>query len=305
MNNENAKTLEHQKKIIVTHSGNFHTDEVFASAVLSLLNEGAVEVVRSRDPEVWATGDYVVDVGGEYDPARGQFDHHQIGGAGVRENGIPYSSFGLVWKEYGEKISGGEYAKDIIDKRLAQPVDAGDNGFETFGVRGGVSPFILQDVIGAFRPAWNEARTEDEGFFEALGVARRILEREIIRAQSEEEGKRHAEEAYARAEDKRIIVLDDHYPWYEALGTQLEPLFVVKPDRGNMGKWKIEAVRSDVHSFKNRKDLPVAWAGKRDQELAEASGVADALFCHTKLFVAVAGSKEGAIKMAQIAVDAL
>lgn len=300
MNDDSVST----KKRIITHSGNFHTDEVFACAVLSLLHEGNVEIVRSRDPEVWATGDYVVDVGGEYDSTRGRFDHHQIDGAGVRENGIPYSSFGLVWKEYGEKIAGSVYTKETIDRRLVQPVDAGDNGFETFGVHRDVAPFILQDVVAAFRPAWNEGRTEDEGFLDALEVARKILAREIIRTNAEEEGMRHTEKAYEQAKDKRIIVLEGHYPWYEVLGSRSEPLFVVKPDRGEGGKWKIEAVRSDVHSFKNRKDMPVAWAGKREQELAEASGVSDALFCHTKLFVAVAGTKEGALKLAQIAVDA-
>lgn len=289
---------------IITHSGNFHTDEVFACAILSILNDGNVEIVRSRDKDVWATGDYVVDVGGEYDPSRGLFDHHQEGGAGVRPNGIPYSSFGLVWKEFGEKVSRSTYVARVIDERIVQPVDAGDNGFETFGVRGEVAPYILQDVISAFRPGWNEARTEDEGFFEAVPFAEKILSREIVRAKTEEEGKRHAEEAYVKAEDKRIIILEDHYPWYEALGTQPEPLFVVKPDRGNMGKWKIEAVRSDVHSFKNRKNLPSMWAGKTGAELAEVSGVSDALFCHNKLFVAVAGSKEGALKLARIAVDA-
>ncbi len=291
-------------KKIITHSGNFHTDEVFACAVLSLLNNGNVEIVRSREKEVWATGDYVVDVGGEYDVTRGRFDHHQEGGAGMRENGIPYSSFGLVWKEFGEKISGSSYVARIIDERIVQPVDAGDNGFETFGVRGEVVPYILQDAISSFRPGWNESRTEDEGFFEAVPFAEKILRREIIRAQTEEEGKRHAGEAYIKADDKRIIILEDHYPWYEALGTKPEPLFVVKPDRGNMGKWKIEAVRSDVHSFKNRKNLPSAWAGKTGAELAEISGVPDALFCHNKLFIAVAGSREGALKLAQLAVDA-
>lgn len=300
MNNTNAKNL----KKIITHSGNFHADEVFACAVLSILNNGGVEIVRSRDEDVWATGDYVVDVGGIYDTETKRFDHHQIGGAGVRQNGTPYSSFGLVWKEYGEKISGSQYVARIIDERLAQPVDAGDNGFETFGVRGEVAPYILQDVVSAFRPGWNEARTEDEGFFEAVSFAEKILSREIARAKTEEEGKKHAEEAYVKAEDKRIIILDDHYPWYEALGTKPEPLFVVKPDRGDMGKWKIETVRSDVHSFKNRKNLPGAWAGKTGAELAEASGVSDALFCHNKLFIAVAGSKEGALKLARIAADA-
>lgn len=299
----NERSSITKKKTVVTHSGNFHTDEVFASATLALLNGGAVEVARSRDPEVWAIGDYVVDVGGEYDAPRGRFDHHQIGGAGVRENSVPYSSFGLVWKEYGEKIAGSAYAMRTIDKRLVQPVDAGDNGFETFGVRADVAPYILQDMVSAFRPGWNESRTEDEGFFEAFSLAQKILAREIIRAQGEEEGIQRAKEAYLKATDKRIVVLEDHYPWYEALGEQPEPLYVVKPDRGDEGKWKVEAVRSDVHSFRNRKNLPVAWAGKRDQELAEVSGVADALFCHTKLFVAVAGSKEGALKMAQIAVE--
>lgn len=295
---------EKNLKKIITHSGNFHTDEVFACAVLSILHDGAVEIARSRDGDVWATGDYVVDVGGEYNPSRGHFDHHQEGGAGVRPNGIPYSSFGLVWEEFGEKISASSYVARIIDERIAQPVDAGDNGFETFGVRGEVAPYILQDVIAAFRPGWNESRTEDEGFFEAVPFAKKILEREITRAKTEEEGKKHAEAAYVKAEDKRIIILEGHFPWYEALGTKPEPLFVVKPDRGNMGKWKIEAVRSDVHSFKNRKNLPSAWAGKMGDELAKISGVSDALFCHNKLFVAVAGSKEGALKLAQLAVDA-
>lgn len=303
MTDFNNKTSNGMKKI-VTHSGNFHTDEVFACAVLSILNDGAVEIARSRDPEVWATGDYVVDEGGVYDETINRFDHHQIGGAGERENGIPYSSIGLVWKTYGEKLTGSAYAARIIDERLVQPIDAGDNGIETFSIISGVAPVLIHDAISAFRPAWNENRTEDEGFFDAFEMAKKILTREIIRVCAEEEGKRLAEEAYAQSEDKRIVVLDGHYPWYEALGSKPEPLYVVKPDRGDGGKWKVETVRSDVHAFKNRKDLPTSWAGKRDQELAEVTGVPDALFCHNKLFIAVAGSKEGALTLAHKAVEA-
>jgi len=292
------------KKKIVTHSGNFHTDEVFACAVLSILHNGDVEIERSREKSVWATGDYVVDVGGEYDPTRGRFDHHQEGGAGVRPNGIPYSSFGLVWREYGEKIAGSVFVSRLIDARLVQPIDAGDNAVRTFEAIGDVSPYILQDVIAAFRPGWNESRTLDEGFFEAVLFAEKILLREILKTQNEEEGKKHAEGAYVNALDKRIIILEDHYQWYEALNTKPEALFVVKPDRDNKGKWKIEAILKDIHQpFIYRKKLPSAWAGKMGEHLAEISGVADALFCHNKLYVAVAGSKEGALKLAQIAVD--
>lgn len=291
-------------KKIVTHNGNFHTDEVFACAILSLVHDGNIEIVRSREPKVWAIADYVVDVGGEYDPLRGRFDHHQIGGAGVRASGAPYASFGLVWKEYGEQVCGSAEVARVIDERMVQPIDAGDNGFETFGVHGEVAPYLLQDVIASFRPVWNEDRTENQGFFEALEVAKKILAREVVRVCGEEAGKHFVEEAYQRAEDKRIIVLEDHYPWYEVLGVLSGPLFVVKPDRMNQGRWKIEAIRDSVHSFKNRKDMPVAWGGLCDEELARVSGVSDALFCHTKLFVAVAGSKEGAIALAKLAVEA-
>lgn len=295
--------IENSKKI-VTHSGNFHADEVFACAALARLFRGKVEIVRGRDPKLREQGDIVVDVGGEYSEDKNRFDHHQEGGAGVRENGIPYASFGLVWKRYGEALAGSPHAAHAIDERLVQPIDAGDNGVETYTKHGEVSPYLVSDAIASFRGVWDETRTADEGFSEALAVAGKILGREIVFARAEEEGTARVEEAYARAEDKRIIILDDHYPWYRALSGHPEPLYVVKPDRDNGGKWKIEAVRDDTHSFKNRKDLPLAWAGKKDEELARISGVSDAIFCHNKRFVAVAGSKDGAIALARLAMDA-
>ena len=35
------------------------------------------EIVRTRDPEQLAKCDIVVDVGGEFDPKRHRYDHHQ------------------------------------------------------------------------------------------------------------------------------------------------------------------------------------------------------------------------------------
>ena len=289
---------------IITHSGRFHTDEVFACAALSLLYPGEVEIIRSRDPEVWATGDIVVDVGGVYDATLGRFDHHQEGGAGTRENGIPYSSFGLVWKHYGEKIAGSVFAAATIDQRLAEPIDAGDNGVETFSVNDDTAPYLLQNVIGVFGPSWDEPRTDDEGFFEALEIAKKILSRVIIQAQSLEEGRRKVEEAFELAEDKRIIILDAPYPWHEVLSTHKEALYAVIPDSGMTGNWKAEAVRDDPRTFQNRKSFPLEWAGKEGSELAAVSGVSDAIFCHNKRFIVVASSKEGAIALAKLAVDA-
>ena len=82
-----------------------------------------------------------------------------------------------------------------------------------------------------------------------------------------------------------------------------EPLYVVGPDTQSKN-WKADAIRRDPPLFKARKDFPKSWAGKRDRDLAKVSGVSDATFCHNKLFLAVAASKEGAIALAKAAASA-
>jgi uncharacterized UPF0160 family protein len=303
MSNENSKKIK-----IVTHSGTFHTDEVFACAILSLVYEGNVEVVRSRDPEVWTTGDFVVDVGYIYDVATHRFDHHQEGGAGARVNGIPYSSLGLVWKEYGEKLTGDKISAERVDEKLVQPVDAADCGIDSFTLTElGVFPYILHSVVSSFRPTWKEERdgamTFDEGFARVLEVAKQIILREIIIAKDQREGEQIVTEIYKNTEDKRLIIVDGHYPWDFILTQYTEPLFVVNPDRGTSGKWKVKRVLKNIGSFEARKDLPLAWAGKSGDELAEITGVPDALFCHNKRFIAVAGSMEGALALAKLALN--
>ncbi|MEK7538886.1 MAG: MYG1 family protein [Patescibacteria group bacterium] len=295
-------------KKIVTHSGNFHTDEVFACAVLSIFHSGAIEITRSRKPEAWTSADYVVDVGGVYDAEKGRFDHHQEGGAGARENGIPYSSLGLVWKHFGEQLCGSKEAALMIDEKLVQPVDAADNGKDMFTMnQGGVFPYLLHHVVASFRPTWKEDEmkqlTFDDGFARAMGIARQVLEREIVIARDVIEGRKHVDEIYHKSEDKRILVVPGQYPWEDVLNKYSEPIFVVKPDQ--VGKlWKVRTVRIHHESFASRKNFPKAWAGKTGEDFARISGVPDALFCHNSgTYIAVAGSKEGALKLAQIALE--
>ena len=49
------------------------------------------------------------------------------------------------------------------------------------------------------------------------------------------------------------------------------------------------------------KDLPESWAGLRDQELINATGVSDAVFVHRNRFMAVAKNKQGAVRLAELA----
>ncbi len=295
-----------EKKIrIVTHSGTFHADELLAVAALEIMFAGApYEVVRSRDPEVIKSGDYVVDVGGVYDPKTNRFDHHQHGGAGERPNGIPYSAFGLVWKHYGEKIAGSKAVADAVDKTIGHPIDMGDNGMDYYKlVRLDTEPLILQSVVGLFRPTWSEKASYDDRFLELVAFLRRFLELTIKVERDKKEGEALVEAAYKAATDKRMIILDGSYPWQEALAAHPEPLYVVKPKSQGV-YWEVECVRDNPYGFENRKKLPDAWAGLFDTPLADVTGVSDAIFCHNKRYIAVAESKEGALKLAALALAA-
>lgn len=297
--------MEPKKIRIITHSGTFHADELLAVATLELYFNGEkpYEVIRTRDPELWKTADYLLDVGMEYDPTRNRFDHHQKGGAGER-NGVPYSSFGLVWKHYGEAVSGSKEVADAIERRLCYPVDLGDNGIEPYTpTYRGIHPYLLQYMVVAFRPTWKEGEIHDVRFLEMVTFVKRILEREIKMERDKQEGMQLVHEIYRRAEDKEIIIMDGQYPWHEVLPQYSEPLYVVKP-KHQSSDWEVECVREDIYRFANRKDLPQSWAGLTDGPLALASGVSDAVFCHNKRYVAVAHSRDGALRLAQLARDA-
>ncbi|MDP3661756.1 MAG: MYG1 family protein [bacterium] len=293
--------MKDSKKMIVTHDGGFHADDAFAVAALLLHLKGNATIVRSRDPKIIASGDFVVDVGGEYDAARNRFDHHQPGGAGSRENTIPYAAFGLVWKTFGAAISGSAEIAARVDAKLVQPIDAADNGVSLGNYEGAPAfPYVIQNAVFAFEPTWNEKQLSlDAGFEEARKFASAILEREIAHARDAALGEALVRAAYENAADKRIIVLDEKYDWGDILGEKAEPFFVITPDRGPSGNWRAHAVRAGRNSFKSRLSFPKEWAGKRDNELADVSGVADAVFCHNKLFTVAARSLEGAIALAK------
>ncbi len=289
-----------KKKILVTHNGAFHADDLFATATLSILNNGNIKIIRTRDEDVIKTGDYVYDVGGEHDPERNRFDHHQKGGAGTRDNGVPYAAFGLVWAKYGEQICGSKEASMKIDEELVQAIDAHDNGLNTYKTEGAVGPYIIESLFTAFRPTWKEEEDYDTPFVKLVPFVREFLERRIKKTKDALEAESFVRKDYEDAKDKRLIIIDGNYPWNDILMEYEEPLFVVW-QRANL--WRVGCVRKEHNSFDNRKSLPIEWAGLSGEDMARVSGVPDATFCHNGRFLAVAKSKEGAIKLAQIALS--
>jgi uncharacterized UPF0160 family protein len=290
-------------KKIVTHNSRFHADDVFASAVVLTLFPDAI-FIRTRDEEIIKSADIVFDVGNIYDPNALRFDHHQQGGAGIREGGIPYASFGLIWKHFGLQLCKDQKVVDFIDKRLVQSIDASDNGIDLYTPKiDNLFPYSFQSIVGAFTNNWQEDDTIlDQNFMDVSSFAKKILDREIKNAKAIIDAEQYVLNAYDQTKDKRIIVLDDNYPWKNFILQKSEPLFVVKPSPQSTN-WKVEAIPVKDMSYENRKYLPESWVGKRDLELAKVTGVSDAVFCHNGRFLAVAKSKEGALHLAQIAVE--
>jgi uncharacterized UPF0160 family protein len=290
---------------VATHPGNFHADDVFAVAVLGLVH-GELDIVRTRDDATVAAADARVDIGGRSDPANGDFDHHQRGGAGERANGIRYASFGLVWRAFGASLAGGEDAAAAIDERLVQGVDANDTGQNiSAALIDGIRPMTVSGVVAALNPTWDEELTaaeEDARFAEAVALATGILERELAGARAYRRGLDIVRAAIERAPDPRLIELDRKAPWHETVVTTApEALYVVYPKADG---WGMQAVPKALGEFANRKDLPEAWGGHANAELAEITGVPDAMFAHIKGFYASARSREGILALARQALDA-
>jgi len=301
------KKLFKKRKILVTHSGSFHTDDIFACATLFLVLEKKKEigkVIRTRDIEKIKKADYVFDVGGIYDSEKNRFDHHQKGGAGQRKNGILYSSFGLVWQKYGKKLCRSIEVAEIIDQNLVSPVDAFDNGIDLFNLQQEISPYLIQHFFLAMRPAGHEKnkKTNLIMFLKSVKIAQEILKREIAHAEEIIFLEKKLESIYNKLQDKRILILEEDLHNDEILCKFKELLFVIYPRRSD-DTWAIRAVRKNPRNFENRKNLPEGWAGKKDQDLIKATQVEDAVFCHNALFLAVAKSKEGAVKLAEQALQ--
>lgn len=302
--------MENNKKKLITHNGTFHADDLFAAGVLSLVmqNENMLyEIIRTRDLEMIKNADYVFDVGGEYNPDTNRFDHHQKGGAGVRDNGIPYASFGLVWKHFGQKLCDGNMdAWKIIDDKIACSLDAFDNGVDLVkSIFKNLNSYSVAESFLVFMPTWKEDENNiDHIFFEQVKKVVDLLKREIKVALDDAEGKEIILSAYKNSEDKRLVVLDKSFPRYlyqNTLSSVPEPIYVVYPS-AHGPSYKVEAISKNYkETMESRKSFPESWSGfmNNDPKAKEIIGIDGVIFTHIGKFYANVDTKEHAIEFAK------
>jgi uncharacterized UPF0160 family protein len=288
---------------IVTHDGGFHADEVFAVAALQLhLGVENVEIIRTREQSVIDSADWVVDVGGVYDANNLRFDHHQ-NGAPVRDNGVPYAAFGLVWKHIGEALSGSAEVAAQIEEKLVLSIDADDVGMSVYTLtEHNVKPVTLSGVVALYCPPRDSNEDVDEAFRKVVVIARELIEISIKKTKLKEEMKMLVEKQYSATEDKRVIVFDKPVS-VSLLIDYPDTLLMINPSNLEMKSWSVVAVPVKKGSFETRISFPEKWLGLRDEELAEATGVADAIFCHKSGYMFKVGSREGALEVARKCLD--
>lgn len=296
-------------KTLLTHSGEFHADELLSTVVLSRIFPKS-RIMRTRDEgtieKAVMHGAVVYDVGEAYSPDNLLFDHHQIG-APKRADGSPFSAFGLIWKHFGMKFLAEAHIEpelrigvwERIDKGVVHLIDLNDNG-----VRKDVDPLIAthtaSELIEAFYPTPGEDRDENAAFLEALAFTRSLFDRLVARALASERAKTIVAEEIAKEPQAPILQLPAGTPHQLALDelSAGHVLYVVKPREGD---WTLTAVNTHTGSFEIRAPLPAIWVGRDAALLKKITGIADIRFIHPRRFFAVTRTAESAIKLAELA----
>ena len=256
-----------------THGGKFHADDVFSSALLLYINP---EIVISRGNKVPEDFDGIV-----FDIGRGRYDHHQKDSR-VRENGVPYAAFGLLWEVLGKEILGEELAEKM-DESFIQPLDINDNTGEKNE---------LATLIGNFNPPWDAKGGSDEAFFQAVSVAGMILENKFERYRGNARADQRVEQVLEEHNPKdRILVLPEFIPCQKRL-SETNIAFVIFPS--NRGGYCIQPQKKE-YSMNYKCSFPSSWLGLEGEELSLVTGLKSAAFCHKGGFLMTCGTLEDSV----------
>ena len=274
----------------ITHAGNFHADDVFSTVLMERLFDN-ITLIRLNDYQ--DDGTKIA-----YDIGLGKFDHHGALYNKKTANGIHYCGFGLLWQEYGLKylrkikVEHPEKVFEIIDELLVIQIDAFDNG--EYNIDAPFNIYTLAGLIEQFRPKIGKSEDENESFLKAVSFADTIFEQILNDAIGKVYAITEIEKKKKTIKDK-ILILDEYIPYEYAifkLGFDID--FVVYPS--NRGCWAAHTVPTKYKGFTPKIPFKQEWAGLKDEELQKVSGIKTAHFCHKKLFLATADTKEDAIE---------
>lgn len=271
---------------IITHDGVFHADEVMAVAIVSYFEPAAdITVVRTRDTDTFSSADFVFDIGGIYEPKKGLFDHHQKNGAGVRRNGIPYATSGLVWNFFGSNL--GLKISEDVDQVLMEAIDAIDTGC----LIPDTCEFHFSQYISGYNRVEDGSMAQHEAFYKAVAVSLECLDNTIKKCAEKVAAEKIVDKA-AKTSTQGILILEKFVPWQDAVKENHPTIQrVIFPDAMGNG-FRVQVVEGTSY-------LPEEWRGLRDEELDLVTGIQGGVFVHPAGFICGHTTYEGALALAK------
>ena len=291
MTEDLLEQIQRKDAAAFTHGGKFHADDVFSYALLLYLNP-AITITRGN--KVPKDFDGIV-----FDIGRGKYDHHQKDSR-IRENGIPYAAFGLLWEELGKEILGEELAAKF-DESFIQPLDNNDNTGEKNE---------LATLIGNFNPSWDIEHGENEAFLKAVQTAGMILVNTFEKYKGNERAEKRIEEILTTQEssvlsgkkspvEAKILTLPEFIPCQKQL-RDTEIAFIIFPS--NRGGYCIQPLKRK-HSLNYKCSFPESWLGLEGKELQTETGLNSANFCHKGGFIMTVDDVNDAISACKISLE--
>lgn len=291
---------------VITHSQQFHTDEVMAIALLDLyFLKDNYSIIRSNRKDILIDEAklnnkcFVIDIGFDYNPELLNFDHHQNSDNLCWDDGLPYSSCGLIWQWLKGNSLSTFMSDDIIAKmeeKLIKKIDKHDNGIELWDDG---------NFISIYNRKTDDAKIQDIQFSKALHAAKDYIENIVIDIKNNIKADQTILKYIKNSENiEDIVIFNSNVPNGATRVTELTSKQLVIIPRTKYS-WTIQSVpkkSKDIFSIKC--PSPISWRGLSDEELSMISGIPNMIFCHKNGYVTmVNGSLEDALNVARIIIN--
>lgn len=315
---------------IITHSGVFHSDEIFSIAILQLLDRHweDVEIVRTRDADVikkaFSENTLILDVGEVFSPENGWIDHHQISFDKkytiINEYGdyetIPMATCGCVWSLVSDHIirqlakskdiflnkDNLEYVKSSMKNYLFQ-IDAVDVGkLDCLGISKAQTMIATISMFNSDNV--NDSVEQLSNFKKAINLAKMILTKKIFsilrKVLSREKIFNSLEESKNNHHEDYLIIEEVGTPWKEIVFENWEDFEKTKLVIFKAGEddWRVQTLPLYKDDFTSQRNpAPVDLRGKSTEEIKSISGINDITFIHRSGFLGGVKSLKSAKKL--------
>ena len=283
---------------LITHAGKFHADDVFSTALISIVQP---QYILRRVSKI--TDDMINDETLIYDIGGGKYDHHQPNAEWRtgEEGGIKYAAFGLLWRELGADLLGSEALAEKFDRDFVQVIDNTDNTGESN---------LLSIQVSMFSPTWDEEQNFDVAFAKAVSWAREILQRSfknMISTYKAEKFIINAVEVAQKECHRNVVILDKFAPYTGTLSAINESLadvdkvkFVVYPSIRDKDCYNAMTVKESMGSNVDLCSFPEEWAGKTDFSDTPFKSLN---FCHMSRFLISGTELSDVVSACEFSID--